>query len=148
MKLFVFLGMLFAMLPVAAESQRDTDPDARRKVDMPPAMRAHMLLNMRNHLVALSDIQAALAHGRFDAAAEAAENRLGMTGMVSDGASHLAPYLPQGMQDIGSQMHRAASRFARDAQEAAFEKDTERALESLAEVTRQCVACHAGYRVQ
>jgi len=44
-------------------------------------------------------------------------------------------------------MHHAASRFAVTSQEAAVTDDLRRALEGLAEVTRQCVACHAGYRL-
>ena len=37
---------------------------------------------------------------------------------VIGGAAHMAPYMPKPMQDIGTQMHRAASRFSRTAQEA------------------------------
>jgi cytochrome c556 len=44
-------------------------------------------------------------------------------------------------------MHHAASRFAVTAQEAAVTGDLARALGGLAEVTQQCVACHAAYRL-
>jgi cytochrome c556 len=44
-------------------------------------------------------------------------------------------------------MHRAASRFAMTAQAAAVDGDLARALGGLAEVTQQCVACHADYRL-
>ena len=37
------------------------EKDARQKVKLPSQMRAHMLGNMRDHLQALSEIQAALA---------------------------------------------------------------------------------------
>ena len=40
-------------------------------------------------------------------------------------------------------MHHAASRFARTAQEG----DGQKALENLAQVMQQCMACDAGYRV-
>lgn len=62
-------------------------------------------------------------------------------------ASHMAPHMPQAMREIGTGMHRAASRFAVAAQEAAVTGDTRRALGGLAAVTRQCVACHAAYRI-
>lgn len=121
--------------------------DTRQKVELPPMMRDHMLANMREHLLAVSEMQDALAAGAFDRAADVAENRLGMSSLRSHGASHMAPHMPEAMRDIGTGMHRAASRFAVAAQEGAVTGDTRRALGSLAEVTRQCVACHAAYRV-
>ena len=45
-------------------------------------------------------------------------------------------------------MHHAASRFAIVAQEAAVTNDLPRALAALAEVTQQCTACHAGFRLE
>ena len=53
--------------------------------------------------------------------------------------------MPQGMQDIGTQMHKAASRFALEATNAGATGDMRKALTALAEVTSQCVACHAAY---
>ncbi|MEK6664719.1 MAG: hypothetical protein AABY73_12730 [Pseudomonadota bacterium] len=119
------------------------EKDARQKVKLPAQMRAHMLGNMRDHLQALSEIQAALAAKQLDRAADIAETRIGMTSLASHGAAHMAQYMPKGMQDIGTEMHHAASRFARTAQEG----DGQKALENLAQVTQLCVACHAGYRV-
>ena len=128
---------LAALLPAANAA------DTRQLVEMPPPMQEHMLGNMRDHLVALGEIQAALGKGDFDRASDIAEQRIGMSSLQSHGASHMAPYMPKAMQDIGTNMHRAASRFARTAQEG----DGQKALEDLALVTQQCVACHAGYRV-
>lgn len=138
------LGIAAILLLTAfAASAQDT----RRKVELPPMMRDHMMANMRDHLLAVSEIQEALAGGAFDRAADVAENRLGMSSLKSHGASHMAPHMPEAMREIGTGMHRAASRFAVAAQEAAVTGDTRRALGSLAEVTRQCVACHAAFRV-
>lgn len=106
-------------------------------------MRVHMLGNMRDHLQALSEIQAALAAKQLDRAADIAETRIGMTSLASHGAAHMAQYMPKGMQDIGTEIHYTASRLARTAQEG----DGQKALENLALITQQCVACHAGYRV-
>jgi cytochrome c556 len=64
------------------------------------------------------------------------------------GAHEVAQYMPQGMQDVGSAMHRSASRFARMALDASVTNDARPALAALAEVTGNCVACHAGYRLQ
>jgi hypothetical protein len=70
-----------------------------------------------------------------------------MTSLALHGARHMAPLMPTGMQAIGTAMHHAASRFALVAQEAPVSGGLPRALGALAEVSRQCVACHASYRL-
>jgi len=122
--------------------------DTRQAIEMPAPMREHMLANMRDHLAALGEIQAALAKGKFEQAANIAENRIGMSSLQGHGAAHMAPYMPKGMQDTGTAMHRAASRFARTTQEAAVTNDLPRTLGALADLTQQCVACHASYRLR
>lgn len=122
--------------------------DRRTKVELPPMMSEHMLSNMRDHLSAITEIQAALAKQDFKRAADVAENRIGASSLASHGAAHMAPYMPKGMQDIGTAMHQAASRFARTAQEAALDDDLTKPLAGLADITKQCVACHASYRVR
>lgn len=122
--------------------------DTRQLVEMPAPMREHMLANMRDHLAAMGEIQAALAKGNFEQAADVAENRIGMSSLESHGASHMATYMPKGMQNVGGAMHRTASRFARTAQEAAFDDDASSALAALSDLTQACVACHASYRLR
>lgn len=133
---------LAALLPMSRAA------DARQLVAMPAPMQEHMLANMRDHLVALGEVQAALGKGDFDQAAEIAENRIGVSSLQAHGASHIAPLMPNGMQEIGTNMHHTASRFARTAQEAAVTNDLPRTLGALAELTQQCAACHAGYRLR
>ncbi len=123
-------------------------PDRRVEVAFPPALREHTLANMRDHLLALQEMQAALAAGAFDRAAEVSERRLGMSSLQTHGAHEVAKYMPQGMQEAGSAMHRSASRFAVAAQDGAATGDLKPALAALAEVTARCVACHAGYRLK
>jgi len=121
--------------------------ETRQTVGFPAGLLAHTLANMRDHLLAITEILAALAGQRYDAAADIAEQRLGMSSLQSHGAHEVAKYMPPGMRDAGTAMHRAASRFALTAQEAAVDRDTGRALAGLAEVTQSCVACHAAYRL-
>jgi hypothetical protein len=59
-----------------------------------------------------------MAHN--DIAAKIAESRLGMSSLSLHGAAEIAKYMPQGMQNAGTAMHHAASRFAIAAQDAAL----------------------------
>ncbi|MFP4252217.1 MAG: hypothetical protein ACOC02_02835 [Guyparkeria sp.] len=120
--------------------------DDRQAVSLPAPMRTHMLANMRDHLEAMGEIQAALADEDFTAAADIAESRLGMSSMEEHGASRMARFMPEGMREIGGRMHRSASKFARISRDAEVTGDLRPPLEALAGVNRQCVACHAGYR--
>ena len=121
--------------------------DARQLVKFPEPMRLHTITSMRDHLLALQEIDVALSKSDFDNAARIAEQRLGMSSLELHGAAHIAPYMPQGMQDIGTQMHRSASRFAVEAQNASVSNDVRPALAALGTVMQQCVACHAAYRL-
>ena len=120
--------------------------DARQLVQFPEPMRLHTITSMRDHLLALQEIDVALSKNDFDKAASIAETRLGMSSLELHGAAHIAPFMPQGMQDIGTQMHRSASRFAIEAQNASV-SDVRPALAALGTVMQQCVACHAAYRL-
>ena len=118
--------------------------DARRLVQLPEMMQQHMMSNMRDHLVAINEILIKMANGDFEEAAKIAEYRLGMSSLESHGASHMAGFMPEGMRQAGTEMHRAASRFALKAQE----EEALPAHKALSEVTSACVACHSGYRIR
>jgi hypothetical protein len=122
--------------------------DGRAEVAFPPEMRAHTLTNMRDHLLALQEIQFALAKEEYDRAGDIAEQRLGMTALIAHGSYERSEFMPKGMQDIGSAMHRNASRFAVAAKDAAATGDVKPALAALSTTIGQCVACHAAYRVK
>lgn len=122
--------------------------DGRQLVQFPEAMRLHTIANMREHVSTLQQIVDALSRNEFDRASNLAEQRLGMSSLEAHGAPHLAPYMPASMQDIGTQMHRAASQFAIEAQNASVSGDPRPALAALSKVVQQCVACHAAYRLQ
>lgn len=122
--------------------------DTRELVAFPAELRENTLANMRDHLLALQEIQEFLARGAFDRAAAVAEQRLGMSSLGPHGAHEVAKFMPSGMQDAGSAMHRAASRFAIEAQNAGVTGELKPALAALAAVTAQCVGCHAAYRLE
>ena len=121
--------------------------DARELIKFPEPMRLHTITSMRDHLLALQEIDVALSRNAFDKAASIAELRLGMSSLELHGAAHIAPFMPKGMQEIGTHMHRAASQFAREAQDASVTNDVRPALSALGTLMQQCVACHAAYRL-
>lgn len=121
--------------------------ESRQLVKLPEPMRLHTITSMRDHLLALQEINVALSRNDFDTAASVAERRLGMSSLEQHGAAHIGTYMPQGMRDIGTQMHRSASRFAVEAQSAGVSNDVRPALAALGAVMQQCVACHAAYRL-
>ena len=110
-------------------------------------MQDHMLENMQDHLLALTEIQQHLALEEYEKASTVAENRLGMSSLSGHGASHIVRFMPTALQQIGTQMHKAASRFATIVQEGGLEESKPKIAEGLAGVMQQCVACHSSYRV-
>lgn len=131
----------------SAESKA-SGQDTREFVKFPAPLIEHTLANMRDHLAALQEIQEHMAMGHLDVASRIAESRLGMSSLGLHEAHAVAQFMPKGMQDAGSAMHRAASRFAIAATDAGVTGDLKPALAALAQVTAQCVGCHAGYRIK
>lgn len=129
-----------------AGAQAPAGGDGRTLVALPEPMRTHTIANMRDHLLALQEIDEALSKGDFAAASRIAEERIGMSSLQSHGAAHIASFLPMPMQEIGTRMHRAASRLAGEAQNAGASNDLRPVLQAKSAVLRECVACHAAYR--
>jgi hypothetical protein len=139
------------LLAGASASQAQQAADPRQLVQLPAPMQEHMLGNMRDHLATLNEILGDVAAEKYGEAAKIAEARLGMSSLSLHGAAHLAPYLPKPMQDIGTDMHHAASRLVIVLQNASVTptaeamRDINRALYA---VTSACEACHASFRVR
>ncbi len=143
----VVIAMEFPLLTRSVSAAEDS----RELVKLPPMMQQHMLANMRDHLVALDEILSALAEGQTDKAAKIAENRLGMSSLSLHGAAHLGKFMPETMGKIGTQMHRAASRFVVAAQDAELDpgKGAQRMVyRALQQVTENCNACHQAFRIR
>jgi len=144
------IGVSVAISLVAVSSTANAEDD-RVWVEMPQHMQVHMLGSMRDHLHVLNDILAALSNGDAATAGKVAEARLGMSSLDDHGAAHLAEFMPQGMRDTGTEMHRAASRFAQAAANADVEHTFEAqqsVFDALQSITAACTACHDGYRIR
>lgn len=150
-KLFLAAAAAGALASCAAPSIHEhgsVPADTRMAVRFPEALRGHTLANMRDHLATLQQIQEALAHAQYDRAAELSERRLGLSSLEAHGAHDVAQFMPAPMQEMGTAMHKAASRFAIAASDAGASGDVKGALDALSGVTAQCVACHAAYRLE
>lgn len=135
---------LLLVAVIAATSTPYAAADSRKMVELPAPLKVHMLQNMRGHLVVVDQILYLLSEDNLDEASELAETELGMSSLDKHGASHIAPYYPEGMRQAGTMMHKSASQFSRVAQEG----DIVAAIKALRKITSSCTACHAGYKVQ
>ena len=137
-----------AMMGQQVEVKGTPSKDGRVAVQFPEKLKEHTLANMRDHLNRLAQIQEALGKGEYDKAGNIAETHLGMSSLQMHGAHEVAKYMPKGMQEVGSSMHRSASQFAIAAQNASATGDVKPALLALSKTTQACVACHAGYKLK
>jgi len=133
-----YLSISVLILLAYSYSVSMADNDARRLVQLPEMMQQHMMSNMRDHLVAINEILISMTKCDFEKTADVAEYRLGVSSLESRGAGHMAKFMPEGMRQAGTAMHKAASRFALKAQE----EEVLPAYNALSEVTSACVACH------
>jgi cytochrome c556 len=145
----LIIGFFLSMVGLGLASHASEDD--RELVKLPPMMQEHMLANMRDHLIAIEEILGELASGNVDEASAIAENRLGMSSLSLHGAEHLGKFMPEAMGAIGTQMHRAASRFsivAQDAELNAGKTPQRKVYKALQEITENCNACHRAYRIR
>jgi len=142
MTLFTRLPPVLLLAFISTATIAETDP--RQLVSFPEMMQQHMLSNMRDHLATINEILSDLANDKMDKAAEIAEQRLGMSSLAMHDAAHMAKFMPEGMQQAGTNMHKTASQFALLAQEGELSP----AYKKLAELTATCVACHSAYRLR
>jgi hypothetical protein len=138
-----FTFATLCLLAIASTNVNAAD-DTRQLVKLPEMMQHHMLSNMRDHLETLNQILIYMSNDKLGKAADLAEARLGMSSLPLHGASHMAKFMPKPMQEMGTHMHKAASRFALRAQEG----DLKPAYKALSEVTSSCIACHSAYRIR
>jgi hypothetical protein len=125
-----------------------TAVDIRQPVKFPEALRVQTLANMRDHFQVQGKVQALLSAGAFDRACDLAQSRLGMASLRMHGSHEVGDYMPQGLQDAGTAMHRTASQSARVATDASANEGLKAPLKASSAVAHFCVACRAGHRLQ
>lgn len=123
-----------------------SDNDFRQFVEMPEQTRQLMKEDMLRHLSTLSDIIGYLAKNDLEAAADAAEMRMGKSTMGKHRGTGMGPgrFMPLEMRKIGWGMHESATELSI----AAKKGDIKSAYSALQKVTNACVACHYSYRTR
>ncbi|HEU5076949.1 MAG TPA: hypothetical protein VFU02_22320 [Polyangiaceae bacterium] len=116
--------------------------DQRAPVPLLPMMAQHQKQNMRDHLVAVHEIVAAVGAEDF-AAVEAAARRLGSSDSMQRTCTHMGAGAP-GFAEQALAFHRTADRIAL----AALDQAPARVLTELAATLAACTSCHAAWKQQ
>ncbi|HEU4581534.1 MAG TPA: hypothetical protein VFS67_24920 [Polyangiaceae bacterium] len=109
---------------------------------MLPTMAAHQKQNMRDHLVAVQEVIAALSTANF-AGVEAAAQRLGFSESMGQMCTHMGAGA-RGFSDQAIEFHHTADRIAA----AARERNAGEVLMALGTTLQACTSCHAVWKQQ
>jgi len=116
--------------------------DGRSAILLAPGERDLVLAEMRAFLQSVQEIAAALGEGSLDDVAEAAR-RVGVAAQ-HEVPSSLVGKLPGEFKLLGFDTHRKFDQLALDAEQLG---DADHTLVQLGELMRNCLACHAAYRI-
>lgn len=150
MKIYFYIAVallagIFEASPSFAGSS--TSSDTRIEVVFPPLVKSQTLATMRRHLVGMAAIQQDLGEKKFDDAAAAAIEYLGVSSPLNRQSMHdEIHYMPPEMKNLGAHMHHAVAQFVEIAQNANVTGDIQPPLQALARITQACTACHAAYK--
>lgn len=124
---------------ISAAAQLDR-LDTRAPVPLLPMMAQHQKQNMRDHLVAVREIVAAVAANDF-AAVERAAHRIGSSESMQQMCSHMGAGAP-GFTEQALAFHQTADRIGA----AARDQAQGRVLSELATTLEACTTCHATWK--
>jgi hypothetical protein len=116
--------------------------DARTPVPLLPMMAHHQKQNMRDHLVAVQEITAAVARNDFDAVG-AAVKRIGYSEQMGRMCEHMGSAAP-GFTELALEFHHRADAIGA----AAKSQDPTAVSTALAETLTVCTSCHARFKQQ
>jgi uncharacterized damage-inducible protein DinB len=116
--------------------------DTRAPLPLLPMMANHQKQNMREHLVAVQEIAAALAIDDF-AAIEKATARIGFTQQMGQMCTHMGAGAP-GFTEQALAFHHAADKIA----DAARQRDKPKVVSELSATLQACTNCHAAWKQQ
>jgi hypothetical protein len=113
-----------------------------RPVPLLPMMANHQKQNMRDHLVAVQEIVAAIATDDF-AGVERAAGRIGFSEQMGQMCTHMGAGA-SGFTEQALNFHHTADRIGA----AARDRDRARVLAELGATLQTCTSCHAAWKQQ
>ena len=116
--------------------------DARRPLPLLPMMANHQKQNMRDHLLAVQEIVAALATDDYPVIAKAA-SRIGYSEQMGQMCTHMGAGAP-GFTEQALAFHHTADGITA----AAKARDRARVLAEFSATLQTCTACHALWKQQ
>lgn len=116
--------------------------DSRKPVPLLPMMANHQKQNMRDHLVAVQEIIAALAIDDY-AEIERAAGRIGFSEQMGQMCTHMGAGAP-GFTEQALNFHRTADGITA----AARAKHKAKVMTELSATLQTCTACHAAWKQQ
>lgn len=135
----IVLGLLGSS---AAVEPRASSTDTWQRLVLAPAQRDKLLAEMRLMLQSVSGIVQGLAANDLPAVEKAA--RASGMAAAADVDPQIEKLLPRQFLELGMQTHRGFDKLADQIKAGGSRDDT---IRRLAELTGNCVACHATYRL-
>jgi len=126
----------------AAPAMALDDMDERTPVPLLPMMASHQKEEMRDHLLAVQEIVAALASDDF-AAIERSAARIGSSEQATRMCTHMGAGAPE-FAEQALEFHRSADGISA----AARDRDRGRVLRELGATLEACTSCHARWKQQ
>lgn len=138
-------GMMSHPMPANNAAPAMAAEDTRPLVNLKPETIALLRADMRGMLAGLTNVLALLAEGKKKEAAALLESELGMAAMGSHpGMMKASQELPENVRMLGMEMHKAASKLAKN-----MDSMKPAAIYGgLSEISAGCVSCHMAYRVR
>jgi hypothetical protein len=130
-----------AAAPVASSAHGVLDAmDARTPVPLLPMMAHHQKQNMRDHLLVVQEIVAAVGAKDFDAVRTSVQ-RIGYSEQMGQMCEHMGSGAP-GFTELALKFHRTADKIG----EAAKKNDSQAVLGALSETLSICTSCHQTFK--
>lgn len=116
------------------------EDDNRQSLGIKGTMQGtHQLSNMREHLIALSEIVQLMNTAKYDEASKVASEKLGLT---LEKNTMCGSFKNQSFEEMGVRFHKSADDLAQTLKT----KDSKKSMVALEKVMNGCVLCHSTFK--
>ena len=141
MRSFVLAAGLLSALAFSAAAEDD-----RTAIDLPPDVKVQFLEHMRTHMNSLNEVILLMADGKMREAGSIARQEMAVPAGMGFGR-----YMPPEFRERGFEYHRSAAEFVSITAGIPEPPDSTgwaKVVNALGQITMQCNACHATFRVK